>query len=301
MNKVFILLFFFGLFTFSIKAQEILCDVTINTPKLQTADPKIFKNLKIALQEFVNNRKWSDEKYENEEKIELNIIITINKELSQTSFEAQLTIQASRPVYNSAYNSVLIQHLDKEFFFTYGEFEVLDFTEGTFSSNLTSTIAYYVYVVLGMDYDSFAELGGDKYLNKAQDILNAVPRGAARGWLMQDGDRNRFWLIENLLNVRMQGLRRAMYQYHLLGLDRLSNEESRMEGLSNIEKALTAIRDANAAYPASMIVQTFVNTKRDEIINIFMVADLRTRRRIYDIMIKLDGTFAASYQKLTAP
>jgi hypothetical protein len=296
-------LVFFLMLLFSVKgfAQEIISTVTINTPKLQTADPKLFVNLKSALQEFINNRKWTDENYKSEEKIELNVIITINKEISQTSFEAQLTIQASRPVYNSTYNSVMIQHLDKDFYFSYGEFEVLDFTEGSFSSNLTSTIAYYVYVVLGLDYDSFAELGGDKYLNKALDILNAVPRGAAKGWTMQDGDRNRYWLIENLLNVRMQGFRRGMYQYHLLGLDRLSSEENRSEGLAAIEKALTAARDANQAVPASMLIQTFVNTKRDEILNVYSVADLRTRRRIYDIMIKIDGTHAADYQKLTQP
>jgi hypothetical protein len=194
-----------------------------------------------------------------------------------------------------------MQHLDKDFYFTYGEFEVLDFTEGSFSSNLTSTIAFYMYVILGMDYDSFTELGGDKYLNKAQDILNAVPRGSARGWAMQDGDRNRYWLIENLLNVRMQPLRRAMFQYHLLGMDRLSNEDTRMEGLTNVEKAITTVREANTAYPATMLVQTFVNSKRDEILNVFSIADLRTRRRIYDIMVKIDGTHAADYQKMTAP
>jgi hypothetical protein len=300
MKNKFVFLFLM-LLPWSAYAQEIISTVTINTPKLQTADPKLFVNLKSALQEFINNRKWTDENYKSEEKIELNVIITINKEISQTSFEAQLTIQASRPVYNSAYNSVMIQHLDKDFYFSYGEFEVLDFTEGSFSSNLTSTIAYYVYVVLGLDYDSFAELGGDKYLNKALDITNAVPRGASKGWTMQDGDRNRYWLIENLLNVRMQGFRRGMYQYHLLGLDRLSSEENRAEGLAAIEKALTAARDANQAVPASMLIQTFVNTKRDEILNIYSVADLRTRRRIYDIMIKIDGTHAADYQKLTQP
>jgi hypothetical protein len=289
------------LLTFSAKAQEIFSTVTINTPKLQTADPKIFISLKSALQEFINNRKWTDDSYNPEEKIEMNVIITIDEEISQTSFRAQLTIQTSRPVYGSTYNTVLLQHLDKDFYFNYGEFEVLDFAEGSFTSNLTSTIAFYIYVMLGMDYDSFAELGGDKYLNKALDILNAVPRGAARGWAMQDGDRNRYWIIENLLNVRMQGFRRAMYQYHLLGLDRLSKEETRGEGLSMVEKALTGIRDANQAYPATMIVQTFINSKRDEILNVFSVADLRTRRRIYDIMIKLDGTFAGEYQKLTTP
>lgn len=152
-----------------------------------------------------------------------------------------------------------------------------------------------------MDYDSFSELGGEKYLNKALDIVNAVPRGAAKGWTMQEGDRNRYWLIENLTNVRMQTFRRAMYQYHLLGLDRLSKEETRADGITAIEKALSMVRDANQAYPATMLVQLFVNAKRDEILNIFTVADLKTRRKIYEYMVKLDGTHAGDYQKLTVP
>lgn len=288
----------------ALRAQEIISSVTINTPKLQTADPKIFKSLKTALQEFINNRRWTEDDYELDEKIDVNVIITINEELSQTSFNAQLTIQASRPVYGSSYNSIIFQHLDKEFNFNYGEFEVLDFTEGSFSSNLTSTIAFYMYVIMGMDYDSFSELGGDKYLNKAQDILNAVPSNAApssTGWKVNDGDRNRYWLIENLLNVRVQPFRRALYQYHLLGMDRLTKDDTRPEGLASIEKALTAIREVNAAYPASMIIQLFVIAKRDEILNVFSITDMRTRRRIYDIMIKIDGAHAADYQILTKP
>jgi len=118
---------------------------------------------------------------------------------------------------------------------------------------------------------------------------------------MQEGDRNRYWLIENLTNVRMQTFRRAMYQYHLLGLDRLSKEETRADGITAIEKALSMVRDANQAYPATMLVQLFVNAKRDEILNIFTVADLKTRRKIYEYMVKLDGTHAGDYQKLTVP
>ncbi len=301
MNRILLILLLACSTSFSLKAQELVSTVSINTPKLQTADPKIFKSLKTAIQEFINNRKWTEDTYEPEEKIEVNVIITIDEELSQTSFKAQLTIQASRPVYNSGYNTVIFQHLDKDFYFNYGEFEVLDFAEGQFTSNLTSTIAFYMYIILGMDYDSFSELGGDKYLNKAQDILNAVPRGTAKGWVVSDGDRTRYWLIENLLNVRMQPLRRAMYKYYLLGLDRLTNEETRAEGLASVEEALKTLQQVNAAYPASMFVPLFVNAKRDEVLNLFMVADFRTRRRIYDIMIKVDGTFASSYQELTKP
>lgn len=301
MNRILIILLLALVAQPLLKAQELVSSVTINTPKLQTADPKIFKSLKTAMQEFINNRKWTDETYEPEERIEVNVIITIDEELSQTSFKAQLTIQASRPVYNSGYNSVIFQHLDKDFFFKYGEFEVLDFAEGQFTSNLTSTIAFYMYTILGMDYDSFSELGGDKYLNKAQDILNAVPRGTAKGWAVGDGDRTRYWLIENLLNVRVQPFRRSMYKYYLMGLDRLTNEETRAAGLAAIEESLQKLKEVNAAYPASMIVQLFVNAKRDEVLNLFAIADFRTRRRVYDVMIKVDGTHASDYQVLTKP
>jgi len=282
-------------------SQEIRSSVTINTPKLQTADPKVFKSLKTALEEFVNNRKWTDQEYEPEERIEMNIILTVDEEISQTSFKAQLTVQASRPVYKSGYNSVLFQYLDKDFYFNYGEFEVLDFTEGSFSSNLTSTIAFYAYIVLGMDHDSFEELGGEKYLNKAQDILNAVPRGTAKGWTVNDGNQSRYWLIENLLNVRVKPMRRAMYKYYLLGLDRLSQEDSRAEGIKAMEEALVSIKAVNAAYPSMLLMQIFTNSKREEILNVFEVADFRTKRKIYDCMVKLDGTHASDYQVLTQP
>ncbi|MCH2046169.1 MAG: DUF4835 family protein [Saprospiraceae bacterium] len=298
MKKLLILLLSSILFMSYTYGQEFNCDVTINTPKLQTADPKIFKSLKTAIIEFMNTRKWTEEDYEPEEKIDLSIVININQELSATSFEAQITLFASRPVYNSAYNSVTFRHLDKQFFFDYGEFEVLDFTENAFSSNLTSTLAFYAYIVLGMDYDSFEELGGEVYLNKAQEILNTVPRGAGKGWAVNDGDRTRYWLIENLLNVRVRPLRQAMYKYHLLGLDALTNEEQTNQGIQNISQALQAVQKVNQDYPGSMIVQTFVNAKRDEIIKVFSVSDVRTRRRIHDIMIKLDATHATDYKAL---
>ena len=155
-------------FIFPAIGQDFNTQVTINTPKIQTVDPKIFKNLKTAIEEFMNSRDWIEDNFEPEERIELNIVITIDQELSQTEFAGQMTIQASRPVYNSGYNSVLFQNLDKQLKFTYGEYERLDFSENTFSSNLTSTLAFYAYVILGMDYDSFSELGGNEHLQKAQ-------------------------------------------------------------------------------------------------------------------------------------
>ncbi|MCH2021066.1 MAG: DUF4835 family protein [Saprospiraceae bacterium] len=284
----------------SLAAQDFNVEVTVNTPKIQTVDPKIFKNLGIAIEEFMNTRDWVEENFEPEERIELNLVITIDREISQTEFEGQITIQASRPIYNSGYNSVLFQSLDKEFKFSYGEYERLDFSENTFTSNLTSVLAFYAYVILGMDSDSFSELGGSDYLQKAQNILNAVPRGVAPGWTSDNGvvNRSRYWIIENLLSARMQEMRRAMYQYYMLGLDRVSQEDLREKGLESILQALKIIQNANETNPGTMWVQLFSDAKRDEIIGLFEVADFNTKRTVYNIMIKLDGTHANDYRVL---
>jgi len=284
----------------SATAQDFNTQVTVNTPKIQTADPKIFKNLKTAIEEFMNSRDWVEDNFEPKERIELNIVITIEEELSLTSFKGQMTIQASRPVYNSGYNSVLFQNLDKQFEFTYGEFERLDFSENTYTSNLTSILAFYAYVIIGLDYDSFSEMGGSDHFQKAQNILNAVPRGSAQGWASDNGiiNRNRYWVIENMLNPRMQDMRRSMYQYYMLGLDRIAQEDQTEKGLGSILKALEAVQAANQSNPGSMWVQLFSDAKRDEVINLFQVADFNTKRKIYNIMVKLDGTHANDYRVL---
>jgi len=294
-------LFFATCLSLSATAQDFNTQVTINTPKIQSVDPKIFKNLETAIEEFMNTRNWIEDNFEPEERIELNIVITIDKELSQTDFEGQMTIQASRPVYKSGYNSVLFQNLDKQFKFTYGEYERLDFSENTFTSNLTSTLAFYAYVILGMDYDSFSELGGEDHLQKAQDILNSVPRGAAEGWTASGGgivNRSRYWIIENLLSPRMQDMRRAMYQYYMLGLDRIAQEDQTEKGLAAVLSALETIDASNQSNPNSMWVQLFSDAKKDEIINLFKVADFNTKRKVYGIMVKLDGTRANDYRVL---
>lgn len=289
-----------GCLSFSANAQDFNTLVTINTAKIQSVDPKIFKNLKTAIEEFMNTRNWVEDNFEPEERIELNIVINIDKELSQTEFEGQMTIQASRPVYNSGYNSVLFQNLDKQFKFTYGEYERLDFSENTYTSNLTSTLAFYAYVILGMDYDSFSELGGDEHFQKAQNILNTVPR-SVEGWTAGSGgivNRGRYWIIENLLSPRMQDMRRAMYQYYMLGLDRIAQEDQMAKGLDAVLTALQAIDATNQSNPNSMWVQIFSDAKKDEIINLFQVADFNTKRKVYSIMVKLDGTRANDYRVL---
>lgn len=293
------LFLFVGLYGTSAYAQEFNAEVTVNTPKIQSVDPKVFKNLETVLEEFLSTRNWVEDDFEPAERIDLNIVITINEEVSQTYFKGEMAIQASRPVYNSGYNSILFQTLDKNFEFGYQEYERLDFSENTYTSNLTSTLAFYAYVILGMDYDSFSEMGGSEYLQKAQNILNAVPQNGPTGWSARGGvNRNRYWLIENLLNPRMQDMRRAMYQYYLLGIDRIAQEDQTTKGLMAILKALKTVENTNQSNPNSMLVQIFSDAKKDEIINLFQVADFNTKRQVYGIMVKLDAQHANDYRVL---
>ena len=267
------LLFATFLFLFTAKvatAQEFNTQVTVNTPKIQSVDPKLFKNFETVVAEFMNTRNWVEDDFEPGERIDLNIVITINEEVSQTYFKGEMTIQASRPVYGTGYNSILFQTLDKDFEFSFQEYERLDFSENTYTSNLTSTLAFYAYIILGMDYDSFSEMGGEQYLQKAQDILNAVPRSNVKGWTAAGTiNRSRYWLIENLLNPRMQNMRRAMYEYYLLGLDRIAQEEEMAKGLTSVFKALQTIDATNQSNPNSMWVQIFSDAKKDEILELF--------------------------------
>lgn len=280
-------------------AQQFNAEVTVNTAKIQSADPKVFRNLETVIKEFMSTRNWVEDVFEPEERIDLNILISITQEVSPTYFKAELTIQASRPAYNTGYSSILFQTLDKDFEFSFQEYERLDFSENTYTSNLTSTLAFYAYVILGMDYDSFSEMGGENHLQKAQDILNAVPRTSVPGWTASGTiNRSRYWLIENLLNPRMQNMRRAMYQYYLLGLDRIAQEDQTAKGLTAILQALRTIDATNQSNPNSMWVQIFSDAKKNEIINLFQVADFNTKRQVYGIMVKLDGQRASDYSVL---
>jgi hypothetical protein len=300
--KAFLFLLIATFLTFKAQAQQFNTSITVNTPKLQTADPKLFKTLEGAIKELMNSRNWVEDVYESSELIELNIIITIDKENANNfDFSGQLMIQASRPVYNSGYNTIIFQTLDKDFNFNYKEFDVLDFTENSYTTNLASTLGFYAHIILGMDKDSFSELGGDEYINKAQAILSLVPRGINESaWSSRSGStkKNRYWLVENLLNPRMQNMRRAMYKYHMLGLDQLSNTEKRLEGLNNIFEAVTTVRTTGQSNPGSMWVGIFADSKRNEIISVFEITDVLTKRNVYNNMVKIDGSNAKRYAPL---
>lgn len=280
-------------------AQELNVEVTVNTPKLQTVDVKVFGTFETALQEFMNNQRWTDAEYEQEEKIKVNIQITIDEELSASSFKGELIIQAVRPVYNSDYETAIFTHRDVDFQFEYQEYQPFDYNENAYDNNLTSFLAFYSYVILGLDYDSFSPFGGTPYFQTAQEILNNVPSGAAavyKGWRSLDGNRNRYWLIESILSPKTKDYREAMYNYHRQGLDVMASDPT--TGRAFIATALESLQTVNRNYPNSMVLQVFSNTKRSEIIDVFIASPIQEKNKIVQVMSKIDRAQASEYQAI---
>ncbi len=280
-------------------AQELNVTVRINTPKLQLTDPAVFETLEQTIRDFMNNQRWTDDVYAEEERIKVDIVMTISEERSATSFKAELAIQAGRPVYGSTYETPLLSHLDKDVTFTYEQFQPLEFSQNSFNDNLSSILSFYAYLIIGLDGDSFAPFGGEPWFQKAYDILNAVPPGVAAsnpGWRSLDGNRNRYWIIENLLNPRMRPFRQAWYDYHRLGLDIMHQDP--VAGRNVILQALQAIADAARSYPNAMIIQMFANAKSNEIVEIFKPASPAEKVTLRQAMTRIDPANAAKYRNL---
>jgi hypothetical protein len=279
------------------KAQEFQAKVTVNTPKLQDVDPKVFKTLETTLRDMMNNTKWTDDVFETEERIKLTITINITQELSPTSFKADMAIQAVRPVHNSSYETVIFSYQDSDIQFGYEEYQPVEFSKNVFTDNLSAILGFYSYVILGLDYDSFGELGGTDLFQEAQNILSGVPSNVAQsagGWTsIEKGQRNRYWLIENILNPRMEDYRKAMYLYHRGGLDRMADDTS--NGVTACATAITRIAEANKAYRNSMIIQIFAQMKSTEILQIFTGAEQAQKQRVYSAMIQIDAANASKY------
>ncbi len=290
---------FFAILAMGLGAQELNVTVRINTQKLQSADPKVFETLENTVREFMNTQKWTDDVFELEERINANVLITIQEELSPTSFKADVAVQASRPVYGSDYETPLINHIDKGVTFFYEQFQPLQFSRNTYNDNLSSVLAFYSYIILGLDYDSFSPYGGEPHFQAAQDILNNVPQSAAAanpGWRSLDGNRNRFWLIENLLSPRVRPFRQAWYDYHRQGLDLCASDVA--TGRAIIAAALDQVREVDQAYPNSMIIQLFTDTKSQEILEIFKQGTPQEQNTVVQIMSRIDASNASKYREI---
>lgn len=277
-------------------SQELNCLVTINDNQVQTSDRTIFKDMKTSIEQFMNGRKWTNDAYKNHEKINCSILITITKMPAIGRFSASVQVQSARPVYNTNYSTLIFNFADRDWEFEYIESQPLEFNDNTYTTNLTSMLAFYAYIVLGFDYDTFSELGGTPYFQRALNVVNNAQPSNRPGWQQLGSNRNRYWLMENINNPQMLELRKAQYTYHRLGLDVFEKtpDESRkviLEDLKDIKK----VRDIN---PNAILLIAFLDAKSKEIANIFSEGNIQVRREAFDIMTTIDPTNSSLYNQI---
>lgn len=278
-------------------SQELNCNVTINSTQITTSDRGIFRDMETAVEQFMNNRKWTNEAYKTHEKISCNMLITITKMPTIGSFSATVQIQAARPVFNTNYNSLIFNFADRDWEFEYIESLPLEYNDNTYTSNLTSMLALYAYLILGVDADTFSELGGTPFFQRALTVVNNAQQSNRPGWQSIGGNnRSRYWIVENFNNSQMADLRKSAYTYHRLGLDTFDQDPDKsrkiiLDGLKDVKK----VRDIN---PNAILVISFLDAKSKELANIFSAGNIQIRREAYDIVTAIDPSNRSTYDKM---
>lgn len=287
----------------TLAAQEIQARVSINAARVGTnVDRRIFQSLQASLVNFINNRKWTAEAFQRQEKIECNFVINIQEAVDANTFKAFLSVQAARPVYNTTYNAPLVNFIDEKFVFKYIEFQALDFNDNrvqgndALTANLTATLAFYIYLVLGMDFDSFSIRGGDAYYNRAQNIVNNAPDARIiEGWKAFDGLRSRYWLSENFSNSRYALIHDVIYNYYRKGLDFMyENEQQTRSELINCLVLLNNLQQENAQ---NNIIPFFMQARSSEFINIFKKGTPAEKTQALEYLKVLDIPNANRYKQ----
>ncbi len=282
MRKFIFILILFSLHT---KAQDLNCTVQVRADNIQASNKEIFDDLQRSITQFINQRKWISDKIQPQEKINCNLVINITN-FNIDQFSAEVNITSSRPVYGTTYNTPIFNHFDQEWYFQYAQFQTLDFQENANVNSLTTLLAFYANIIIGMDFDSFYPEGGSQYFTKALEIRNLAQN--TQGWNPSDGrgNRNKYYIIDNLMDSRFKPLRAAYYQFHINGMDEFKDnpEEARREIFSALEK----IRSVQQDLPNSVMFKIFFNTKRDELINIFKKADPGMKNRAVELLGQLD-------------
>jgi hypothetical protein len=298
MKQLLLVLTIFFSYNF-IVAQELNCKVQVLAQRATTTDQQVFKTLQTSIFEFMNNRKWTQDNYTVNEKIECSIFMNITEDDGSGKFTASVTIQSSRPVFNSSYSSVLLNNADQSWKFEYVQFQPLQFTEGAYTDNLTSLLAYYAYLIIGLDMDSYALKGGSFYLQRAQEIVNLVPQNNeySVGWRSADNLRNRYWLIENILNPRFELFRKINYEYHRLAMDKMYDDTRASRVL--ITGHLKSLEPIFTSNPNAMIMQQFFVAKQNEFINIYSKASPQEKAEAVNLLTKYDPVNGQKYSAIS--
>ena len=286
-----------------LSAQEINAKVNVVYTQIgSTVDKKVFQTLQTSLNAFLNKRKWTTDLFEPNEKIECSFLLNLQSVVEPNVYKGTLTIQAARPVYNTNYLSPLVNHIDNNIVFRYVEFQPIEFNEnrvaGTepLAGNLSALFAYYINIILGLDYDAFAPRGGDAFFQKANAIVSASPDGRfIEGWKPFDGQRNRYWLSENLQNSRYALVHDAIYTYYRQGMDKMIENEN--DAREQVLNAISMLNTLNAETPNLMIMPFFFQGKTDEVIRLFKKGSLQEKARVIDLCTRLDISNASKYRQ----
>ncbi len=284
-------------FVSNVFAQELRCNVTVSAQRIQGANQNLFQTMQSDIYEFMNNRKWTDHIYSYDEKLRCNIMILLEEQLSADEFRGTIQVQLIRPVFDSSYETTILNIKDNDFRCRYVEFQPLEFNETSNRENLTNILAFYAYVILGYSYDSFSLEGGTPYFEKAQSIVNNSQNLPVKGWKSFESERNRYWLLENIMNKSYSDFRRCMYNYHRNGLDLMSQRVE--EGRSNIAESLRDLQKVFRKRPSTYILQMFFDAKSDELVNIFSKSYPDERARVLAILNEIDPSNGSKYSKIS--
>lgn len=289
-----ILLLFFS----QVYGQELNCNVIVNvSPQVETTERRVFKDMESAFFQFMNGRRWSNDVFTNSEKINCNMIITIESRPAVGNFTASVQIQSSRPIFNSNYESLIFNFADRDWQFEYTESQPLEFNDNSYTSNITSMLAFYAYIIIGLDYDSFEKMGGTPYFEKAQLTVNNTQQANRPGWSQFEGNfRNRFWLAENMNSQQLVTVREAIYNYHRLALDKFNENPDEARRL--ILQVLKDLQLASKRKPNSILIISFFDAKNNEITSMLSQGNIQVRREAYEIVKELDPSNTAKYESI---
>ncbi len=275
-------------------SQEFLGNIQIQLQGVEGVDPSVFSNMETTIFEFMNNRVWSNYNFKIEERIEFTMVITISEVIGSDIFSGSINLVLQRPVYGSDYNTVVLNLVDNDVRFEFVPSQPMIYSDGTYSSNLTSILAYYAYLMLGFDFDTFSLEGGTEFYEKAMSVVSAAQNSNEKGWQAFEGPRNRYQLVENILNQSYGDLRKFIYEYHLKGLDIMSKDV--IGGRAVVGKSLKYLQNVYNKRSGLYSLQVMTEAKRDEIINMFMKASPAEKTDMINIMREIDPPNGTRYE-----
>ncbi|MBC7745226.1 MAG: DUF4835 family protein [Flavobacterium sp.] len=286
-----------GIFlNFNLYAQDLNARVQVLSPQIQSGNSRIFNVLENSIRDFLNNRRWSSDQLQSQERIDCNFVITIGTWDGSSNFKAEAQIQSNRPVFGTNFTTTVLNINDKDFDFSYSEGQPLDFTDQNFTNNLTSILAYYAYIITGLDYDTFSKFGGTAYFNKAQAVVNNAQNVSNSGWKAFENLRNRFWLAENLTNKTYFPVRESLYEYHREGLDVLSSNQQKAE--KAILATLPRLQKIDKQKQGAMLPQLFFSAKADELVKVLNSSSPQEKIKAYNILADIDPANLSKYDIL---